>query len=154
MTHAVRNMAMAMGRSALPNEACGLVSGLHLPLWDDESTVRVTRILRVHNTAASPARFALDGQAMMDAEARIRDVGEEVIGVVHSHPVSPAVPSATDLADARLYDPESIWLQLIVSMQGFAPNIRAWRFPAATDESGVVPVELVIHLRDTDLRSS
>lgn len=153
MTPTLRNMAMAMGRSVLPAEVCGLVAGPRLPQWDQEAPIVVSGIVRVRNAARSPTRFALDGKGMMNAEARIVDGGDEVIGVIHSHPVSAAVPSATDLADALVYDPDAVWLQLIVSLQGFAPNLRAWRFPPSPPVSGADPTELAIDLIDGDLRS-
>lgn len=153
MSHDLRTTATAMSRSALPNEVCGLVVGPKLAQWGMDSTVHVTGFVRVRNAAGSPTRFELAAQSMLDAEGRILAAGDEVIGVIHSHPVSPAVPSTTDVSDARIYDPASIWLQLIVSMQGFAPNIRAWRFPRAADDSGAVPTELGIHLVDGELRS-
>lgn len=153
MSSDLRASATAMSRSALPNEVCGLVVGPKLADWETDTTLEVTGIMRVRNNAGSPTTFELDAQSMLDTEARILASGAEVIGVIHSHPVSPAVPSTTDMADAEAYDPASVWVQLIVSMQGFAPNIRAWRFPQATDNPGAVPTELAIALVDEELRS-
>ncbi len=80
------------------------------------------------NSLASPTAFALDGAEMIAAEDRVDAAGDELIGVWHSHPTSEAVPSATDLADAAIYDPNATLLQVLVSMQGFAPQVRAYRY--------------------------
>ena len=70
---------------------------------------------------------------MLNVEREIDEAGLVVVGVMHSHPTSEATPSATDLADARVYDPQAVFVQVIVSMQGFAPTIRAWRYATKGD---------------------
>ncbi len=123
---------VAMSRASLPNEACGLVGGVATEHgWEARS------VHPVKNSLASPTAFALDGAAMIDAETRIDDSGNEVIGVWHSHPTSAPVPSMVDLANAAVYDPNGVFLQLVVSMQGFAPVVRAYLYgDETTNESG------------------
>jgi proteasome lid subunit RPN8/RPN11 len=47
----------------------------------------------------------------------------EILGVYHSHPRGPAVPSSTDVAEA--YYPE--WLYVIVGLQGARVHVGVWR---------------------------
>lgn len=72
--------------------------------------------------------FALDGAEMMAVEELIDAAGQTLIGVMHSHPTSAAAPSQRDLADANNYDPNADLVQVIVSMQGFVPSVRAFRY--------------------------
>lgn len=75
----------------------------------------------------------MDGQSMIDAEEAIETSGRQVVGVMHSHPTSEAAPSARDVRDAAVYDPAGTFVHLIVSMQGFAPVIRAFRYAGPGD---------------------
>lgn len=119
---------IAIGRAKLPNEACGLVFGPRSIDWDTDAVIEVAGVLAVRNSLESPTRFALDGRQMLDTETRIEAGGMVVLGVFHAHPTSQARPSATDLADAGRWDPDGTFLHLIVSMQGFVPTVRAWRY--------------------------
>lgn len=74
---------------------------------------------------------------MIDAENAIDASGFAVVGVMHSHPTSEAAPSHRDVRDAQRYDPASNLIHLIVSMQGFAPTIRGYRYSEPDD----APVE-------------
>lgn len=127
-----------MARAALPDEACGLVAAAEPVDWTDASPIAVRRALPVVNAAAAPDVFVLDGAAMIEAETAIDRAGDVVVGVFHSHPTSQAAPSGRDVADALRYDPFHELVQLIVSLQGFAPTVRAWRF----GESVIECVEL------------
>lgn len=112
-----------MSRAALPNEACGLIGGKKT-----STEYEAVSVHSVKNAASSPTVFALDGQGMIDAETRIDDAGHELLAVWHSHPTTAAVPSQVDLADAHKYDPHGSLLHVLVSMQGFAPQVRAYRY--------------------------
>jgi proteasome lid subunit RPN8/RPN11 len=82
----------------------------------------VDRFVAVPNADPSPTTFLLDPvahhRALLEAEAE----GRELVGVVHSHPASAAVPSETDLAGAL--EPE--WAYVIVGRLDSDPEVRAW----------------------------
>ena len=134
----VHDQIVAIARAALPFEACGYVVG------DVAGTDRivVAGVHPIENALRSPVAFALDGQSMIDTEARIVDLDQEIVGVFHSHPTSAPVPSRRDLDDAARYDPVGHYLHVIVSMQGFAPRVRAWTY------AGEVANELTITAAD------
>lgn len=132
----LRGRLIDIARAALPNEACGFLAG---STTSDVATVRAVHPIR--NALASPTAFALDGQGMIDAEQRIDAEGHQVVGVFHSHPASAAVPSVRDVDDAKRYDPNSAYLHVLVSMQGFVPTIRAYRFDGGVHELPIAAPE-------------
>lgn len=86
-------------REAAPLEACGLVGG---------SSGLGQLVLPVKNALASPTRFRMDPQAQLDALFSLERQGLDLVAIYHSHPVGPATPSATDLAEAAY--PEAAYL--------------------------------------------
>ena len=58
----------------------------------------------------------------------LRVRGRVILGAYHSHPRTPAVPSATDLAEA--HDAELLYV--IVSLGDERPDIRAYRLQGGT----------------------
>lgn len=119
---------IALCLEGLPNEACGLVAGR-----GDE----VLGIYPLSNTASSAERYALDPLEQLGAYHAIDDAGLEPIGVYHSHPATPARPSATDIAEA--YDATAAYV--IVSLAERKPSVRAF----SIREGGVSELRLVIH---------
>jgi proteasome lid subunit RPN8/RPN11 len=67
----------------------------------------------VKNVAEKPdCRFVLDPEEQINAMRLMRERGEELFAIFHSHPAAPAEPSATDLEQAAYPDV----LYLIVSL--------------------------------------
>ena len=126
-----RSLADALiqdARDGRPNEVCGVV-GLRAN--------RVVRLEPARNAAATPAvRFTFDDEGyrrVMQLEREGLDVG-----IYHSHPASPAYPSATDLAEMSATWPGC--LQLMVSVRHDAttgPEVNAYRI----DVDGAVRTE-------------
>jgi [CysO sulfur-carrier protein]-S-L-cysteine hydrolase len=104
---------IAHARAEAPNECCGLLVG---------EGGRIDEIVRCTNLEASPVRYRLDPQEHIDTNRRLRHTAHAVVGVYHSHPHSPAVPSARDIAEAHY--PEFVWI--VVSLEEpLAPDVRA-----------------------------
>lgn len=121
---AMREAIVEHCRSALPNEGCGLVAGDAPPSRGG----RPTRWLPARNVLASPRRYELHPDDLVRLTLDIDAVGEVVWAIVHSHVATPAIPSPTDLRQARYPDA----LQLVVSFAGNlgptgSPDLRAWR---------------------------
>lgn len=118
--------------SAYPAEACGLLVGR-----EAESIVDVVRLAPAGNRAARANRYDVDPLDLLAAVRAARSDGLDVVGVWHSHPNHPAVPSRTDAEEA--------WQGLSYVILAFdtagAGALRSWRFAglAFTEE----PVELV-----------
>ncbi len=84
----------------------------------------VVEAVPARNAADRPTRFLIDPQDHFDAIRSARSRQLEVVGYYHSHPHSPARPSATDLAEATYPD----HLSLIVSLCEEPPDLRLYRF--------------------------
>jgi proteasome lid subunit RPN8/RPN11 len=88
-------------QQSLPNEGCGLLGG---------PPGQVERVYCVPNVYHSPVAYLMDPAAQVEAMIELERAGLEVVGIFHSHPAGPPVPSATDAAQA-LY-PESVYVIL------------------------------------------
>jgi proteasome lid subunit RPN8/RPN11 len=97
-------------------EICGLIS---------KSGNRPARYYAVKNIAADPSvRFEMDPKEQIAAMKHMRDHGEQLLAIVHSHPETPPVPSAIDIAEIGYPDVYTI----IVSLQTKGtPEMRAYR---------------------------
>jgi [CysO sulfur-carrier protein]-S-L-cysteine hydrolase len=82
----------AHARETAPDECCGLLVGRR---------GSVERIVRTKNLEASPTRYSIDPADHFAAIHDARSQGQSVIGAYHSHPGTPAVPSASDISEAR-----------------------------------------------------
>lgn len=133
----VRLWAAILGhlRRALPHEGCGLLAtreGL-----EGEPDVAM-RFYPGTNVDHSRTRYTMDPIEVLAAFRDLEAHGWRLGAIVHSHPASPASPSATDLREA--YYPES--LMAIVSFAGPAPLLRAWQVAPAPDGAGWEPREV------------
>lgn len=97
-------------------EVCGLLGG-------HEHVMR--HFYPVTNCAADPARhFLLEARGQIAAMRTMRERGEQLRGVFHSHPTSAAQPSATDRAAAAYPDVYYI----ITSLTGRQPETAAFYY--------------------------
>jgi [CysO sulfur-carrier protein]-S-L-cysteine hydrolase len=89
-------------------EVCGLIGSRHgIP----------TTCYPIENVAPSPAiRYELDPREQVEAMRRMRERGEALFAIYHSHPQSPPEPSATDLASANY--PEALYLIISLNTKG------------------------------------
>lgn len=76
----------------------------------------------VPNRLHSAQRFAMDEKGQIDAFRRMREHGETLFAIYHSHPQAPPYPSPTDIAESAY--PDAYFL--ILSLLGGA-SIRAFR---------------------------
>ena len=96
---------LAHARTELPAECCGLLAGPAEPI---AGVVRVTQRYALVNEAASPVRYDASAKSLLSAFKDMREQGLELLAIYHSHPVSPAYPSATDVALA--FWPDAIYI--------------------------------------------
>jgi [CysO sulfur-carrier protein]-S-L-cysteine hydrolase len=101
-------------RAEAPNEACGLLAG-------DAGRGTGSAFHPARNALASPYRFDVDPGDLVRVLDEIHGAGLDLVAIFHSHPRSPAVPSALDRREASYRVS-----QLIVSLQGDEPEVRAW----------------------------
>jgi proteasome lid subunit RPN8/RPN11 len=113
---------IAQARKELPDEACGLLVGK-----DNE----VIKQYPLTNIDHSPEHFSFDPKEQFGVLREARKDGLRIIANYHSHPESPAHPSAEDIRLAC--DPNMIYI--ILSLQNKeAPVIKAFSIRAGRVE--------------------
>ncbi len=152
----VRSALLARARDGAPDEVCGILIGTRgtaggdsgrddvatdaravatddSPVATADSSVAtdtssvVTDAQAVTNVAADPqVRYELDPAETLAIVEATEDAGDDVVGFYHSHPSSPARPSATDRAQAT-------WTGYVYCIVSPVEDVvRAWRW---TDEA-------------------
>jgi [CysO sulfur-carrier protein]-S-L-cysteine hydrolase len=112
-------------QKASPKEACGLLVGRGAG----------DRFVPIKNISADPHQYEMDPAELIAAFRNLRETGELLIAIVHSHPNGPAEPSKTDVE--RAYYPQAA--HLIVSLAD-AESPRAVAFRIVDGE--ILPVEV------------
>jgi proteasome lid subunit RPN8/RPN11 len=102
---------IAHAKAALPNEACGLFAGSI-----DGDTKTVKEVYCLTNTDKSPEHFSMTPEEQFSAIADIRKKGLTLLGNFHSHPATPARPSAEDIRLA--FDPSLSYIIISLAGQG------------------------------------
>ena len=92
-------------------ERCGLLAG---------TEGIVDKVLPVPNALNSPVAYLMDGP---EFAAAMVACAFEPLGIFHSHPVGPPVPSPTDIAQAAY--PDSLYV--VISLQSTLPSVRVFR---------------------------
>jgi proteasome lid subunit RPN8/RPN11 len=114
VTRDIIDSIFAQGLDEAPNEACGYLGG------SDGTAVAVIAMTNVDH---SPEHFALDPKEQFAAVRQLRTEGLDVLAVYHTHPQTPARPSAEDIRLAR--DPAILYV--IASLLPDGREIRAFR---------------------------
>ena len=99
-----------------PRECCGIIAGRGgVP----------TRLYETHNVAAGNRLYEIDPAQLIDLEFReLPAQGSEIVGIYHSHPESPAYPSATDVELA--FWPDAVFLICSLANRE-RPEVRGFR---------------------------
>lgn len=100
-------------KDELPNEACGLLTGLDGIVQKQYALTNIDR---------SPEHFSFDPQEQFKVLKDARSKGQKIVANYHSHPASPARPSDEDKRLA--FDPNIVYI--IVSLAEETPDIKAF----------------------------
>jgi proteasome lid subunit RPN8/RPN11 len=113
-------------KACYPREACGLLIG-HGATGE--------RFMEVENVLQSETAYEIDPARLADVFRTLRQTGEDLVAIVHSHPRGPATPSRRDIDQA--YYPETA--HIIVSLADPEhPQIQGFRIVGGA----VYPIEL------------
>jgi proteasome lid subunit RPN8/RPN11 len=110
------NQLLHHAQQAPDAEVCGLIASKDgVP----------SRCYPIDNIAVTPRRlFAMDPAQQIAAMRSMREHGEELYAIYHSHPSGPAAPSTTDLEQANypaaLYLIISLQTRGVLEMQGYS----------------------------------
>lgn len=118
----------AQGQREAPNEACGYLIG---------TAGEVKKAIPMTNVDGSPEHFSLDPREQFAALRQARAEGLEILAVYHTHPATPARPSAEDIRLA--YDPAIVYV--IVSLVPDRREAKAFRIRQGTVTEETLIVE-------------
>ncbi len=111
-------------------EVCGLISS---------KDGQALRSYPIANVAGEPSHlFDMDGQEQISAMKNMRDKGEELFAIYHSHPTAPAEPSDRDRKE--LAYPDAAYLIISLNTKGVL-ELRAWR--AANETMREIPLKII-----------
>ncbi|GMQ87462.1 MAG: desampylase [Gammaproteobacteria bacterium] len=123
------NRILCQAQSSPDAEICGLITA---------EGGRPLRCIPVPNVSDQPQQlFSMDPGRQIDAMRRMRERGEELFGIYHSHPHSPAQPSDRDLQEAGY--PEALYIIVSLNTRGVL-EMRGFRL----HEGKAVQVQLEI----------
>ncbi len=115
------------------SESCGLISA---------ANGSPAHYYAVKNIAADPStRFEMEPKQQINAMKHMREHHEELFAIVHSHPESPPIPSATDLREVGY--PEAYYIIVSLNTRGVL-EMRGYK----TTDGDMQPVELRYEYED------
>ncbi len=120
LSQSVYEEMLAHAVAGLPNEACGLFAA-------PEGSEEVSIFYPMRNAAASPTVYEFDPKEFMTTEARADEAAHSILGVMHSHTLTTAYPSPTDVREAGRFDVFGFWHHVIVSLKFPEPVLRGYR---------------------------
>jgi proteasome lid subunit RPN8/RPN11 len=90
----LRAQILAHARADHPDEACGVIAG---PAGSD----RPERFIPMLNAARSPTFYEFDSMELLRVWREMEDRDEEPVVIYHSHTMTEAYPSRTDISLAQ-----------------------------------------------------
>ena len=100
-------------KEARPNETCGILAG---------SGEEVSKVYKMSNIEKSPVSYEFDSREHINAIKNMRENNHKMLAIFHSHPSSPAYPSAKDVSLA-FYDD---CVYVIVSLMEQEPVVKGF----------------------------
>lgn len=113
---------VAHARRDHPDECCGVIAG---------RDGVATRVFAMTNAERSPTGFSFDSAEQLRVWRDIDDADEDVLVVYHSHTMTEAYPSRTDVRWSA--NTPGVWWLLVSTRDPQADEVRAFRI-----EDGVV----------------
>jgi proteasome lid subunit RPN8/RPN11 len=126
ITQQVLSGMVAHSREAAPYEACGYLA---------ERNGLAEKMFRLTNVDQAPDHFSMDPAEQFSAIREMRDQGLKLRAVYHSHPETPARPSAEDIRHA--VDPHISYL--ILSLLACKRPVRSFRI-----QQGILKEETIV----------
>jgi proteasome lid subunit RPN8/RPN11 len=106
-------------RQGYPNEACGILAG---------EGNEISKLYTMTNTEGSPASYMMEPSEQFRAMKDMRSNNLSMIAIFHSHPDSPAYPSAKDVG-LDFYE-ECVYI--IVSLAEDLPLVKGYSLKEST----------------------
>ncbi|MBW6464430.1 MAG: M67 family metallopeptidase [Dethiobacteria bacterium] len=103
-------------RGELPYEACGIIAGV--------AGKKAVKFYPARNELKSETRYNIAPEDLYSILMELEKKGLDVWGIFHSHPSSPAYPSATDIKQS--YYPDSYYL-IVSFLNPNKPELRVFK---------------------------
>jgi proteasome lid subunit RPN8/RPN11 len=138
LTRSQFDQLVAQARRDAPHETCGMIGG---------KDGRAYKIYPITNVAPNRVKnYLMDGADQIKAMQDMDDLGYDILAIYHSHPVTPAFPSPTDVRDAFEPDlnepryPGTVYL-LLTLMRPDMPEAHGYLLQRETITE--IPLEIV-----------
>lgn len=113
----IANQLLEQALGAPDREICGLIAG---------HAGHACQCYPVDNVATAPQQqFQLDPQQQIAALRQMREQGQTLFAIYHSHPSTPAIPSLAD--SEQMQYPDALYLIISLHTTGTL-QLRAYRF--------------------------
>lgn len=126
LPQAMVDQIVAHARRDHPDECCGVIAGRQGV---------ATRLFEMENAERSPNGFTFDSAQWLRVYRDLDDADEDLLVVYHSHTMTEAYPSRTDVRWS-VNTPGTSWL--LVSTRSDALEVRSYKI----DEGDIVEEEL------------
>lgn len=123
---AVSEEIIAHCQAQYPKEACGYLAG---------DGGRVVQAYPMRNVEDSPIGYAMDPKEQLLVEKQMRQRGQRMVGIYHSHTASEAHPSSVDVSLA--ISPEISYVLVSLKRRN-APVVKSYRI----DGQAVTPEDV------------
>ncbi|MDD5319047.1 MAG: M67 family metallopeptidase [Methylococcales bacterium] len=125
----ITNQLLHLAQQSPDFEICGLIGG---------KNGFATHCYPIKNTAEQPRqRFLLDAAQQISTMAKMRELGEDLFAIYHSHPSAPAQPSSADLELAAY--PDVLYLIISLNTKGIL-EMRGFKI----DQNTAVEIPLIL----------
>ena len=115
-------------KDASPNEACGILA---------EKKIRPQRFTKWPTSKNLPVSYLMDSKEQFKVMKDLREKNLKMLAIFHSHPSSPAYPSAKDL-NLAFYE-DSIYI--IVSLMEKEPVVKGYSMKEGKIEEVAIAVK-------------
>lgn len=135
----------AHGESAYPEECCGLLIGKlsqnHKTVVEVKASKNVwnaqASVLFSAQSATKLSHYTIAPETMLAVQKETRDRNLQIIGIYHSHPNHPAIPSECD----RLYAWQQYSYIIVSVQQGKASDVNNW---SLNEQHQFQPEEIIV----------
>ena len=117
-------------RREYPKEACGIFAGATtqgLPAIDRPRTV--VAVYPMRNVEDSPIGYSMDPKEQLRLDRQMRQAGQQMLAIFHSHTATAAYPSSVDVSLA--ISPEISYV-LVSLTQPQRPVVKSYRIDGTT----------------------
>jgi proteasome lid subunit RPN8/RPN11 len=118
--------------STYPDECCGIILGYLaiegktvvevIPTENAWNTEAAAEFLGEHTAESKKRQYAIAPEIMLKTQKQARNCLLNIIGIFHSHPDHPAIPSECD----RLYAWQGYSYIIVTVQNGKAGELRSW----------------------------